>query len=981
MTFFEHFLESKGIISSTGENKLCCPFPHKVAGDVEFYETNPSASINIDKKVFNCLSCGRGYSEYQFIENYFGCDSLGAKKISDILLRSDESLEDWDKHYDNDGLIDLELPLNDETRERAHSLGISDIAIEKMHIKTAKHPSVSNIMVFPVSIFGAIVDHRYYHPYDSTHPKTKNSKKMWVRGGCPNGLILPWGILEETPEDKVLCIAAGEKDTANLLARGLNAITITGGENQYKVLQPNMLKNRKLAILYDNDKAGVEGAEKLAAYLYSFGNKQIRVVTGHHEICVNEGEDITDFFLHYGRNADDLKRIIASTPYFTPSVELLKEINVKVEEVVRPEDLPIVDLYEATMPEYEGKLVRSVIQVLASEDIAYSYPKHAIVRKVSEAPKPSSGDWILGQYKEWRLTDRNSEDLLWLVDENFKESQIRNNVKSLVKADPKEAGIKVEIHERGAAFRATIQDFTEDKTKESKVQTYNALIFNQKLDSGKRYMVTHKVVPNPHKGGRKVMIVSEVQDAEDSVSKFEVTTPVVNNLKKFQGRTTEEMVRSFAVYVGFTPNIQMLTTIDLAFHTPLQFYLTNQFNRPQLIRGTLDTLVIGESRTGKSSSTKACVETYGLGQIISLAGKSATINGLIGGSIKVGASDRYATKAGALPMNNKGLVVLEELGKASNDLMRELTDIRSSSRVRITRVDATVDLPCMLRTIYLTNAKSKDGEIQSIESFPNGIDIVTGLVSAPEDIARFDNICIIGDKASVDYTDMENPPLNLDSDEKLAEYQDALRDRIRWIWSRTPEQIKITKEADMLLRTLCNSLNEKYETHIKIFGTELRQKVARIAVAIAGYQVSTNSEFEEIIVLPEHVAEAAEYFKNLYDNDTFKIARYVKDQRQYSEFTEEGLEVLNTAFNKVNGAALIYALDKRSVCTVNELQANTGLNREELNLMLQPLLKACLIQFSDQNKIKPTEKYRLTRPKISSTRIRPLTETWGGGDN
>ena len=45
--------------------------------------------------------------------------------------------------------------------------------------------------------------------------------------------------------------------------------------------------------------------------------------------------------------------------------------------------------------------------------------------------------------------------------------------------------------------------------------------------------------------------------------------------------------------------------------------------------------------------------------------------------------------------------------------------------------------------------------------------------------------------------------------------------------------------------------------------------------------------------------------------------------------------------------------------------ANTGTTRDDLNMLLQPLLKACMIQFSDQNKIRPTEKYRLTRPQIN----------------
>lgn len=973
MSFIQHFFESQGKIIGPGENQVLCPFPHVVSGGVEYSESRPSASYNSTKGVYHCKSCGRGLNEVQFIEQYFGCDANTARRLADCFNATEETLAKWDAHTDEDGLIDLEQPLNEETKARAQALGISDRAIRLMHIKTKVHSGWSNILAFPIDMYGAVLEHKYYHPYDETHPKTETSKKFWTRGGCPTGLIYPWRIFEECSERSILCICAGEKDTANMLEHGFQAVTVHGGEQTFKIVCPNLFKNKTIAILYDNDQAGIVGARKLATYLYEHGCTRIRVVTGHHNICVEEHEDITDFFLKYKKTAEELKDIIRNTQFFTPEEEDYNNINSKNSNtILLKTKLPIITLYEATQPEYENKLVKSLVQVIASEDLAYSIPTSAVIRKVKEAHKPEAHHWQIGQYKDWELTPENCEDVLRLVDENFTTEEILINIKKyFAHADPKEGGIKVDVLKRGVAFRATVQDYVEDKSIEFKSHPFNALVFDTKLDSGKKYMITYKVVSHDYKGAKKTMIISNVEDAEDSISCFNITPTVIKNLISFQGKTVEQIMRSFAPHIGFTPNLQLLKTIDLAFHTPLQFYLTNQFNKPQLIRGTLDTLIVGESRIGKSATTKTAIEVYGLGQIVSLAGKSATVNGLIGGSMKVGSSDRYATKAGVLPMNHKGLVILEELGKATADLMRELTDIRSSNRVRITRVDNTVDLPCMLRMLYLTNPKSRDGETQSVESFPHGIEIVTGLVAAPEDIARFDNICIIGDKANVDYTKLE---------EAIEEYTvEAYRDRIRWIWSRKPEQIIITKEADLLLRQLCNKLNGTYETHIKIFGTELRQKIARIAVAIAGYLVSTDDKFESILVLPKHVHEAADYFQNLYDNSTFKIMQYVNEQKQYSEVTENGIATLEAVFNKKNGAPLIYALDQRSVCTLNELMASTGTTRDDLNVLLQPLLKACMIQFADQNKIRPTEKYRLTRPRIQSNRIRELGDERGDG--
>ena len=121
------------------------------------------------------------------------------------------------------------------------------------------------------------------------------------------------------------------------------------------------------------------------------------------------------------------------------------------------------------------------------------------------------------------------------------------------------------------------------------------------------------------------------------------------------------------------------------------------------MRGYLDTLIVGESRTGKSSTANTLRKEYGLGVFTSLAGNSATIAGLIGGSNKTPTG--FQTRAGVIPQNHRGLVIFEEFGKCKQDVVSELTDIRSSNEVRIARVSGTITLPALVRMIALTNAK------------------------------------------------------------------------------------------------------------------------------------------------------------------------------------------------------------------------------------------------------------------------------------
>ena len=44
---------------------------------------------------------------------------------------------------------------------------------------------------------------------------------------------------------------------------------------------------------------------------------EVRVVTGFHEVCKEHGEDLTDFFVKYGKTKQDLTKYILETPAFT----------------------------------------------------------------------------------------------------------------------------------------------------------------------------------------------------------------------------------------------------------------------------------------------------------------------------------------------------------------------------------------------------------------------------------------------------------------------------------------------------------------------------------------------------------------------------------------------------------------------------------------------------------------------------------------
>lgn len=894
------------IIEDKTEVAVCCPFPHYTETGQEYMESHPSAHVNTDEHLFHCKVCGESGSELTMISKLLGCSSPVAHKLQRC-FNSDETISEWDKET-----------LSEASKNQALSLGISEEVIEELKIKTPEY--TEDIMAFPVFMYDHLIDIRQYNP--GGNPKIKSRKD------CPSGLILPFNEWKDTPEDRCTLLCAGEKDMAIARSMGFNAITLTGGE-QCLPATPKFFKDRIVAIVYDNDTAGITGAYKVANAIYKY-TPWIKVVTNFHE-GMEEKEDITDYFTKYHKTKSNLIECIEETEWYTGD----KFTN---------KNYPIVDLLKASSPEYVGKIVKSNVQVVAISEAAYSCPSHLYAEKIQTA----EGVMAVGDYKEWTLEEDNAQDILHMIDNGFKEDAIRKNYKRILGIMDKEKYIRIDELDKVTVFKAFLTDLFETaNTTNHQPMEYQAYSIDTKLESGQKYMITYKLVPHPYKGRQLIMIILNAEQANDSVTDFQLTDSVKESLKTIQNipGTLPEKIESLTEKVkgvlGYNGINTLIQAIDFSYNTPLQFH----FGTFKNVRAYLDTIIVGESRTGKSSTADTLRTLYGLGTFTSLAGNSATIPGLVGGSNKTATG--FQTRAGIIPQNHKGLVIFEEFGKSNNSVITELTDIRSSNEVRITRVAGTITLPAMVRMITLTNPKNKNGNIQSIASYPNGISVLTDLVEAAEDIARYDMIVILSDRgnAQIDPSWIPAEPLQ----------EQVYRDKIRWIWSRKPEQIVISNDVELYIIETANQLNQDYECHIKIFGTEAWKKLSRLAIAVAGYVCSTDDSYENIIVKKEHVDYARDYLIKLYDNPTFGLKRYINFERQYTEIDEEGISALQDMYNKE--PMLILQLEQCSATTKNILSAATGMEMKDLNVALGRLTKLRFIKLAGFD-IQPTERFR-----------------------
>lgn len=921
-SLFELILSDESL-NEVGDTQVCCPFPHLTSDGKEYFETRPSAGVNLEKGVFHCFSCGRAYNEMQFFAAYMGISNKQAHQLSQS-LNTIHNRNSWRKT----GVFNLQN--NQQIQQKIHALGISDDVVKQLDIGTSKGDAIE----FPVLLFDQMIDKIEYRPNET--PKIKR------QFGSKSGMIIPFDLWLHN--SKITLICAGEKDMAIARTYGFNAITITGGEGTIPEYFLNFFKDRVVRIIYDNDEAGRNGARKVATFLKPV-TKSVAVVDLS-ATCTEKGEDLHDFFIKYNKTREDLIELMKSTPEFTEE-EYEKERN---------ENIPLITLAQASNPKYANRVVRSDIQVLSTFENQFRLATILHAQKYKDDP---DGTLKNGESRLWFYDEKIANQLLMLLDSGLKEANIKNYRKEVLLGIPKgEKYINIKEDEIKTVYKTLVSDTiaSEDELYSMDAQPqgeFLAYSVGHRLENGKKYEITYRIVPHPLNGQVLTLIIFDISEPQDETKNFKVTPEVIENLKKFQTLPTVEErindnVQKVKGLVKGDYNEVLIKLIDLWFHSVLFFNVGDQQN----VKGALDVLLVGESRTGKSHTAETLAKTYGKGKKVSMV--ETTVQALVGGTQK---DTRGANqiRAGIIPMHHTGALILEELSKSKDgpEVLKKLTEIKSSGITRVGRVSGTLELPSVVRFLSISNTRTFGATSKPISSYPNGISVLTDLIGTAEDIARLDIAAV--------FSDMANKDIDPNFKAPIPHSKEAYQARINWVWSRKPENIIIDEETRIHLIQVSNKLKNEYNSHIKLFGTETWKKLARLAIAIAGYTVQTD-DYENLIVSKECIDYASAYLVSLYDNDTFRLRQYVEEERRYRDVTPKDVELIADLFNAHR--TIIEELELSSNTTRANLESVSGyLDRADLNNLISTLRAAGFIRL-DGYSIIPTEKFRKAMKQI-----------------
>src|SRR6185312_12945327 len=460
MEFFTKYFKLEGESPSPqGEYTVLCPFNHKDRNGNVYKEENPSAHINEEKALFHCKSCGEGISEVAFVSKIEGIGYKEALSFLDSIKKS--SQQDWNNSVEA-------LSTSGPTLQIIKDLQISEVSEELQLGFTGQGVS------FPVFVYGELLDIRSYVP--DRKPKVMSST------GAKN-LIIPFDLWRESESDfSVLC--AGEKDMAITRKMGFNAFTFTGGEMSFPKLFKHSFKGKRIYIVYDNDQTGIEGAER-AAYELKEAGADPRIVRGHYEVCTEKGEDVWDFFITYGKTADDFQKILDEATELQPTDF----------EKIRQNVYPRIHIEQASEGRYvDRRLVRTRVNTISVYEDMFSVPEYVQFEKYATG---DSDTMDVDDEVEWMLDENNIEEILYLLDSNLTEQKRATALRKLAGIPHKEDFVRMTIRSTTNVFKSVVTDVSEQDVVASELLIYSV---GTRMLAGKKYDMLYKPSAHPLDG-------------------------------------------------------------------------------------------------------------------------------------------------------------------------------------------------------------------------------------------------------------------------------------------------------------------------------------------------------------------------------------------------------------------------------------------------------------------------------------------------
>lgn len=608
------------------------------------------------------------------------------------------------------------------------------------------------------------------------------------------------------------------------------------------------------------------------------------------------------------------------------------------EEDQKPEKEILVHLSEASRAEYMGKRLKTKVLVAGKDASPYIIPRRTQFTCTPELEKEGSKCSSCklakngGRY-EYILSERDPILLECLMCSNIQQKEVLKRISGVVAKCSKVVTTKLEeanVEELELSpeidRRLNIETSEEHVTRVGFYIGHN-MALNQELE------ISCYLHADP-KTQHVVHIFSEYTSAETSLNGFKMNEKIKKELEVFQPRKNQNINDKFLeIHRDLEFNIHhiwqrtpLFIAFDLVYHSALSFKFQNEL----LKKGWTELLVLGDSGQAKSTAIQRIAQHYGFGHRIS--GESARRTGLAWTWLHTG--KRWAVSFGLIPRNDKRLVIIDEAGGIDTEELSKLTDMRSEGIADATGGPIPAKTNARTRIIWLTN--TKDGTPLSEAPYP--VKKISGIFKRAEDIRRLD-LAI-----AVRSGDVSDSIIHLlaSSREKVEHiYTSYLcRNLIIWAWTRKPNQIIISNEAEQEILNVSVSMSKKYTSLIPLVEpADQRNRIARLSVAVAARMFSIDEKDktgETLIVLPEHVKFVQKFMEEQYDGPSLDYYAYSKINKR-AFLTDEYSTVFNGFSVLTDSRMLAETLLKMPFFKKNIVEELLGYEKEDMKKVIKLL--------------------------------------------
>ncbi|MEO0132631.1 MAG: CHC2 zinc finger domain-containing protein [candidate division WOR-3 bacterium] len=832
-------------------------------------DTHPSLSINIEKGLFYCHACRIGGDINDFLR------LVSDKKRTDILYEEVERFHA--ALVENKKLIDF-------------LANAKKITFKVVKERKLGYDELTGRYVIPVyDIQGELVGIRKYKPYSHTQKIIQYGEKFYC---YPADVLIK--------EGDSLVFAEGEMDCLALLSGGVDAISLLppSAVNNVEFIA-EYLKNKMCIVVYDSDTTGKRLANELVAQLKLYA-KSVAVVS------LLPYKDVGDFLS--SKTVADLINLI-NTSAKVVTEETRDDID----------SLPYLSVSQLPSVANIDKEFRVDYNVTAKNVNVYVVPLRYTINC------PMGFDFcekcIMSTFGGSYEDKLKNEDIPVLV--GYSNEVLKRIIRARYNIPTKCFAWRLIPVENKIVTMTKVSNIIDEKQLTEAINMFPLdILLDEDVIEANRQYTSRVILTKSNKTSELVGIAFGASPIQQFMQ-YELL-PSMYDFQPKNGQSIYEkymeIVEDLEYIVNVNERRELIMAMDLVYHSVLEI----KFDRRQF-KGYIDALVIGDTRTGKTSVAKGLSDFYKLGEIID--GSNTTVAGLIGGILSR-ETEGFFISWGVLPQNDRKLVIIDEADELSEDVIERLSYVRGTGIAELVKIYKN-KVNARVRLIMITNPMK--GMKMSDYTYP--ILAITDFAKSKQDIARFDYcLTVMGDVSTIKVPDRT-----------IKHDIDAYYNLVRYAWNISASDILYAFDFDALIE-VCNDISKRYTSDIPLIEkNSLYEKVLRIATAVAVRLFNYDEKIGKIVVSKEHLQFVVEFFDTIYKKETNGYYSY--SQHVLSEMSSYDIADIISSFSLVKNPRTFFDKIKfYTAFTKTDMQELLAVNRDELDEVIQCLIRNNLIR-------------------------------------